>query len=310
MKENVCWAIAGCVFLLTGLSAGDLLFAGQEGGVLPMPSLKERETPQRKAQPPTEPVDDSALHSVLHPGLDPKAPPVEGGEAPAELLLRDPQGRRIGDDPVKGVTYNEIPEAYYEKHFLADDETGHPGPQTIELDVPRPEAGEYQLQVIGTGTGTYDLEIRAYDPKLNPSIKYFENLAIAPGVVHSYGFFFAKTVGAELEVFGGFDGGGQRPREVRKFLSYINPSKQQTTLPAGARRFELMLVYGKAIRPTTFTATLNGENITALFTPTPGTEQTVYLCLRRGRNVLVLSVEGNLPNRVATDTDRLVFVVP
>jgi hypothetical protein len=29
-----------------------------------------------------------------------------------------------------------------------------------------------------------------------------------------------------------------------------------------------------------------------------------------GRNVLQLSIDGNLPNRTATDSDRLVFQVP
>jgi hypothetical protein len=47
-----------------------------------------------------------------------------------------------------------------------------------------------------------------------------------------------------------------------------------------------------------------------LFTPHAREIQTVSLPLQRGRNVLALSVEGNLPNQVAADTDRLVFIIP
>jgi hypothetical protein len=35
----------------------------------------------------------------------------------------------------------------------------------------------------------------------------------------------------------------------------------------------------------------------------------VTLPLQAGRNVLQLSVDGQLPNRVATDSDRLIFDV-
>jgi len=109
---------------------------------------------------------------------------------------------------------------------------------------------------------------------------------------------------------GNFDGKGQRPSDVNKFLSYVTPTQSTTTLPAGTTSFSLVIIYDKNIIPSTFTAELNGIDIKSLFHPTPGSAESVSLNLNPGRNTLVLSVEGNLPNRVARDTDRLVFIVP
>jgi len=233
--------------------------------------------------------------------------------SPGELLFTDPQGRKVGYDPISGITYNEIPRAFYESIGLEDAESGDAGPETKELEVPWPLAGDYQLQVIGTDTGTYTLEIRAYDPELNASAADFLNIPISQSEIHTYGFYYAKTVGAELEftaVPGNFDGKGQRPSDVNKFLSYVTPTQSTTTLPAGTTSFSLVIIYDKNIIPSTFTAELNGIDIKSLFHPTPGSAESVSLNLNPGRNTLVLSVEGNLPNRVARDTDRLVFIVP
>lgn len=233
--------------------------------------------------------------------------------SPGELLLTDPQGRRIGYDPVQGITYNEIPDAYYEVSRLDDDETGELGPESKELYVPQPPAGDYHLQVIGTGTGTYTLEMRATDPALKSSIDKFKDIPITPDTVHTYGFYYAKTAGSEIEfnpVPGNFDGKGQRPRDVNRFLSYVSPTESRTTLPAGATIASLVVLYDKNIIPATFGATLNGIDITSFFHPVPGGAESVSVQLVSGRNTLVLSVEGHLPSRIARDTDRLVFIVP
>ncbi len=97
---------------------------------------------------------------------------------------------------------------------------------------------------------------------------------------------------------------------MNKFLRYANPSESQTTLPAGTTTFPLHIFYGSTIIPGTFKAELNGADISSAFRPVQGEDQVVTLNLSPGRNVLVLSVNGQLPTRVATDTDRLVFKVP
>jgi len=72
------------------------------------------------------------------------------------------------------------------------------------------------------------------------------------------------------------------------------------------------IIYGATIRPATFKVVLNRIDITSSFMPSPGTSETVEIPLSPGqRNVLVFTVDGELSTgRVATDRDRLTFVVP
>jgi hypothetical protein len=139
----------------------------------------------------------------------------------------------------------------------------------------------------------------------------FEGIPTGPGVIHRYTFDYSATPGTPFQLSGGFDGHGQRPSDVNKFLNYANPSAARTQLPAGQTSFLLLVFYGSTITPTSLKATLNGADITAQFSSTPGGHQLVPLPLVKGSNVLVLSVDGTTATgRVATDTDRLVFLVP
>ena len=98
---------------------------------------------------------------------------------------------------------------------------------------------------------------------------------------------------------------------MNKFLSFSNPTQVTTKLPQGETTFDLFIFYDEAIIPETFKAELNRQDITNLFSPSPGGAETVRFNLSSGRNTLILSVDGRLASgRVATDRDRLVFIVP
>lgn len=230
--------------------------------------------------------------------------------SPVEAFIVDPLGRRKGLDPRTGVTYDEIPDAFYGEYSTIGPviPDGYEPPKVLEMQ--RPIEGTYTLSVVGTGEGTYDAEFRMYDQNLGRSQKEFVDIATAPGVVHTYQIEFSKATGAQIVTTGGFDGGGQRPRDVNKFLSYAQPGATSNALPAGTTSYPLLVFFNRSIIASTFHAQLNGVDITSLFNPVPGSGQSVMLPLQRGRNVLQLSVDGNLPNRVATDSDRLVFTVP
>lgn len=230
--------------------------------------------------------------------------------SPVEAFVTDPLGRRQGLDPRTGTRYDEIPDAFYGGGSTIGPELpdGYEPPKKLSL--PRAAEGTYTLHVVGTGAGTYDADFITYDRDLGRSQRRYEDIATAPGVVHTYLIEFSKAPGSVLVTAGGFDGGGQRPRDVNKFLSYAQPSAANTALAAGATSYQLLLFYGRSVIPSTFRAQLNGADMTSLFSPSPGGSQAVTLPLQRGRNVLQLSIDGNLPNRVATDSDRLVFEVP
>jgi hypothetical protein len=107
-----------------------------------------------------------------------------------------------------------------------------------------------------------------------------------------------------------FDGGGQRPKDVNQFLTYSNPADSPVSLPTDASTFPLSVAYGLTTVPASFSATLNGTDVSAQFHPQPGTFETVSIPLQPGRNLLVLQIDGSVSTgRIATDTDRLVFNV-
>lgn len=108
-----------------------------------------------------------------------------------------------------------------------------------------------------------------------------------------------------------FDGKGQRPSDVNTFLAYLRPMEAQTTLPQGQATYYLLIFYGKTIHPETFEATLNGIDIKGSFHPKTDSSDAVKLNFQKGRNTLILSVDGiRTDRRKSTDTDRLTFIAP
>ena len=232
--------------------------------------------------------------------------------SPGELLIENPEGLRSGYDPINGLYYNEIPDSVYKElvraPILNDPTPFDQMPRTEVLDIPEPSDGDYNLYVIGTETGTYGLDIMVWDSELNSSTKKFREIPITPGETHTYSYNYSTTGGGDIEI--GYDGSGQRPKDVNKFLSYVRPSQRQTTLPAGTTTYNAIVVYGDSIIPSSFKAELNGLDITSLFNPVQEGTDAVTLNLNQGSNKLILSVDANLTNRVANDKDTLLFMVP
>lgn len=228
--------------------------------------------------------------------------------SPGELLLTDPLGRRTGLDPSTGLSYREIPSSSYSLTRESDIERDVAS-ETKVLAVGSASPGTYTLRITGTGEGPYTIGVHSYDASQTPATSYVLGVPISTGEVHTLQFDKSSVPGSGLELHGQFDGKGQRPVDVNKLLTYLAPSQVSTTLPAGTLTTGVVIFYDAAIVPGTFTAQLNGQDVSALFSPVPGSRQVVRLDLQRGRNVLKLSVDGNLSRRV-TDTDRLVFIVP
>ncbi|NOT58091.1 MAG: hypothetical protein HOP18_26095 [Deltaproteobacteria bacterium] len=229
--------------------------------------------------------------------------------SPAELLVTDPQGRRLGVDPSLGQRYQEIPSSYYQDISLADIETGEAGNRTKELTFGTPLGGEYILDVIGTGSGMYAVEIDAIDEAMNDSLRVIEEVPVTPGERHRYRFTFSGVAGSPLEIQADFNGGGQSSK-VNSLLSYSGPWESQTHLAAGATAYSVFVFYSRNILPQTFRAVLEGVDVTSMFHPVPGTNERVTIPLVSGRNLLHLTVDGNVGTRIASDSDRLIFVVP
>jgi hypothetical protein len=67
--------------------------------------------------------------------------------SPANLYVTDPENRHIGTNPITGKAVNEIPKAFY----------SGPGSEPQRIVIADPLNGVYDIRLIGTGTGTYNL---------------------------------------------------------------------------------------------------------------------------------------------------------
>lgn len=222
----------------------------------------------------------------------------------SELVLVDPQGRRTGIDPTDGANYREIPRSSYLQEGA--------GQRTMVLDIRQPIDGTYELQVIGSSTGSYTLDVRGWDRNGDVTNRpHFRPIPTDQSTVHRYRLDYSPFPGAAPSVSGGFKGEGRKPDNTNAFLSYANPASAEIRLPPGQTTFPLVIFYGGSIRPVTFTAMLDDTNVSSRFTPAPESFEVVLLPLRRGSNTLVLSVEGTTTlGQEVTDTDRLVVWAP
>jgi len=91
--------------------------------------------------------------------------------SPAELLITDPLGRKLGKDPTAGIVYDEIPDSIYtqEGPIVSSDTPLDPNeiPESKIIYIPSPIDGEYDIKVIGTDSGSYTIGLSLYDDNGN-----------------------------------------------------------------------------------------------------------------------------------------------
>lgn len=88
----------------------------------------------------------------------------------AEVLVVDPLGRRTGYDPASGTVLEEIPQSV---HFVDtienNDLTGAPGTNAAHLiEIYQPVPGNYQIFLVGTNAGNYQLALRSFSQSGTP----------------------------------------------------------------------------------------------------------------------------------------------
>jgi len=113
---------------------------------------------------------------------------------------------------------------------------------------------------------------------------------------------------AELSDADLFDGGGQQPAEVNKFLRYVAPTQSRNKVPANTT-YTVIVYYGATINAATFSATLDGVDITSRFHPLPGGADAVKIAIGTATTKLHLSVDGTKASGAkGTDSDTLTFL--
>ena len=113
---------------------------------------------------------------------------------------------------------------------------------------------------------------------------------------------------AELADTALYDGGGQQPAEVNKFLRYAAPTDNRIKVPSNST-YTVIVYYGLTITPATFTATLDGVDITSRFHALPGGADVVKIAIGTSTAKLHLSVDGTKASGgKGTDSDTLTFL--
>lgn len=109
--------------------------------------------------------------------------------------------------------------------------------------------------------------------------------------------------------------GGRRPA-VDGFLVFLNLQKNGNIFTSPATILTKFSVAGEFVNRATFKATLNRIDVTDLFIKdtTQGGDFVAQFTftnspLKQGRNILITSVDGRVPDtsRTATDVDRVNF---
>lgn len=101
--------------------------------------------------------------------------------SPAELLVTDPLGRRLGIDPVSSSSYSEVPGGSYFTDGVSDIGVANPTSSHAvkTVFISQPLGGDYQVKVIGTGEGDYAFTSLAYDASSTPHSATFTGVTTA-----------------------------------------------------------------------------------------------------------------------------------
>lgn len=172
--------------LCLGLLFGTTAFAQRTGTVAgSTPGSAARQAP--KAVPAAPKADTSSLNITC--------------DSVANVIVVDPRGRRLGDDPKAHSHYDEIPNAYYEGGGLDDDETGEAEEDPAKiLFIPTPVVGEFKLSVFLEKTGTYSCEVLAYDSAGNTSKSDSGEVEGKEGDVQKLTVSFNGTPGSKVKI--------------------------------------------------------------------------------------------------------------
>ncbi len=229
-----------------------------------------------------------------------------------DYLLTDPEGRKTGIDPLSGYSYADIPYSTYETIGLGNLVTGNPGPTSVELTVSEPVDGNFSIRIVGTYEERYSLEILGYDKAGTFARPSTGPIPIELYAIHTFSLRYKKGNEKDLDTMtlrGGYDGTGDEEGDENLLLSYFACSSSEVELPAGATQYSLGIWYYEGTDPESFAATLNDEEITALFAPKANSNEIVTFDLSQGSNSLVLKIEGDLQSQKRIDTDAFEIMV-
>ena len=229
-----------------------------------------------------------------------------------ELLIIDPDGLRTGFAQSLSRALNEIPRSAYGIEVLPDIEERSHYTQWKVLEIMKLKGGDYTLQVSREEEGIYSLEFLIYNAAGDSKSLLTREAEIAESAIHTYILQYDKYTNSIEHIMhfrGGYDGMGDEKGDENLLLSYFTCSSSEIELPTQTKQYSIGVWYYEGVDPETFSATLSGEDITALFKPKANSNEVVTLDLSKGSNSLVLKIEGDVQSRRLIDTDTFEITV-
>lgn len=114
-------------------------------------------------------------------------------------------------------------------------------------------------------------------------------------ILHTYiPLIFAMSFVPSVGVIGSevYTGNGGEPSGADEFIVYPGMSSDIIEYRLGQKR-HFYIRYNENIDPETFSADLNGKDISRKFHPVPGSEEDVFLHLKPGENELNIQIAGH-----------------
>jgi hypothetical protein len=234
-------------------------------------------------------ADGSAIsiHISTSPGADPTNPydsPTQPEAVNGSLTNSEGQHAAVDATESPAVT---IPNSSLIEEVLTDDDPDDQNlpdlsPTEQEIEVLRPEADQYTLQVKGFEHGVYSLEIYATGPDSNTSHFYLQTVPAHPGSLFELHMVCRRMPSFEFELT---RGGLQPPHGA---FSFAQPLASEVRLSAEDKALAVVILYDPGMDPTSFRASLDGSDRTSLFHVRPGEIELVFVPLDSGQHDLTI----------------------
>lgn len=131
---------------------------------------------------------------------------TDSGSAPGELLLTDPEGKRIGYDLGKGRLVMERQFGYYDPDYENDHaESESTSAVSKELQIGAPKPGRYTIHVYARTSGRYNLSLGAgFSDGRGFANRSAIAVAIQAGAIHTYRLWYdpSRVKDTRLELAG------------------------------------------------------------------------------------------------------------
>jgi hypothetical protein len=118
--------------------------------------------------------------------------------SPVEIVITNPDGRRVGYDPRTGTSFREAPGSSYGVERLAAIHGGGVIEQTTLYITPA-ILGEYFLQAIGTESGSYSLEIMATNDRGEGILTHLGGQTFV-GKVDAFSVVYSSSTGQPIQI--------------------------------------------------------------------------------------------------------------